>query len=78
MFFSGLRTKNNDYLRGALQMATKIGHDYNRDPYPWDGAETLSRSAAWTCCEMNLPATYITCPICGKEREMKADKEQGE
>ncbi len=52
-------------------MAKKIGHNYTRDPYPWDGAETLAGSAAWTCCDMNLPSTFITCPICGKERDVK-------
>jgi len=51
-------------------MTKKIGHNYTRDPYPWDGAETLAGSASWTCCDMNLPATYLTCPICEKERDV--------
>ncbi|GFE62852.1 hypothetical protein AOG2_34410 [Geobacter sp. AOG2] len=49
-------------------MIKKIGHNYTRDPYPWDGAEILSHSASWTCCGMNLPATYFSCPMCEKER----------
>lgn|GEM_PF-1286679 len=57
-------------------MTKKIGHDYSRDPYPWDGAETLAGSASWTCCGMNLPPTYLTCPMC--ERERDADREAAE
>lgn len=57
-------------------MAKKIGHNYNRDPYPWDGAEILASSAPWTCCNMNLPSTFFTCPICDKERVVNADEEQ--
>lgn len=49
-------------------MTKKIGHNYERDPYPWDGAETLSHSASWTCCGMSLPATYYTCPVCDRAR----------
>jgi len=49
-------------------MSKKIGHNYERDPYPWDGAEKLANSAEWTCCNMTLPATYFVCPICEKER----------
>lgn len=58
-------------------MVKKAGHDYNRDPYPWDGAETLASAASWTCCDMNLPSTFITCPICDKERDLNADEERG-
>lgn len=50
-------------------MAGKCGHNYSRDPYPWDGKETLANSSSWTCCDMNLPSTYIFCPMCEKERE---------
>ena len=52
-------------------MAKITGHSYTRDPYPWDGAETLAGAAAWTCCDMNLPSTFITCPMCDKERDVK-------
>lgn len=51
-------------------MSNKIGHDYNRDPYPWDGAEKLASSAEWTCCGTQVPATFFICPICGKERDL--------
>lgn len=51
-------------------MAGKIGHNYSRDPYPWDGAETLKRSSDWECCDMKLPSTFHVCPICGKERQL--------
>ena len=54
-------------------MPKKIGHNYERDPYPWDGAEKLASSAKWSCCDMELPGTYYTCPICGKERIVGAD-----
>ena len=54
-------------------MPKKIGHNYERDPYPWDGAEKLAGSAKWTCCDMELPSTFYLCPICGKERELGAD-----
>ena len=53
-------------------MPKKIGHNYERDPYPWDGAEKLNCSAEWTCCGMKLPATYYLCPICDKERDLDA------
>ena len=56
-------------------MTKKIGHNYIRDPYPWDGAETLAGSASWACCGMSLPSTYLTCPMC--ERERGADGESG-
>jgi hypothetical protein len=49
-------------------MAKKIGHDYNRDPYPWDESE--KRAVHWSCCEMNLPKTFYICPICEREREL--------
>jgi hypothetical protein len=49
-------------------MAKKIGHNYSRDPYPWDEAKGQASSASWTCCDMNLPATFYLCPICDKER----------
>jgi hypothetical protein len=51
-------------------MAKKLGHNYSRDPYPWDVNETLASPASWTCCDMNLPSTFIICPICEKEREV--------
>jgi len=57
-------------------MTKKAGHNPTRDPYPWDGAETLAGAAAWTCCGMHLPATYCTCPMCEKERD--ASGEAGE
>jgi hypothetical protein len=49
-------------------MSKKIGHNYERDPYPWDNAKKLAKSSEWTCCGMNLPATFYVCPICEKER----------
>jgi hypothetical protein len=49
-------------------MAKKTGHNYSRDPYPWDEAKTSSNSASWACCDMNLPSTFYLCPICDKER----------
>jgi len=57
-------------------MVRKLGHNQTRDPYPWDGAETLSNAAAWTCCDMNLPATFLRCPICDRERDVDTDKER--
>ena len=51
-------------------MSKKIGHDYNRDPYPWDSAEKGAGSANWTCCDMTLPATFYICPMCEKERDL--------
>ena len=51
-------------------MSKKIGHNYERDPYPWDGAEKLASSEEWTCCDMKLPSTFYICPICGKERDL--------
>lgn len=51
-------------------MVKKIGHNYERDPYPWDGAERLASAGEWTCCEMKLPSTFYTCPICDKERDL--------
>jgi hypothetical protein len=51
-------------------MSKKIGHNYERDPYPWDDAEKLANPAEWTCCNMTLPATYLICPICEKDRNM--------
>jgi hypothetical protein len=53
-------------------MSKKIGHNYTRDPYPWDGAEKLAGSAEWMCCDMNLPSTFCICPICEKERDLDA------
>lgn len=50
-------------------MSKKIGHDSNRDPYPWDSARKGAGSGGWTCCGMNLPETYVICPICEKERD---------
>jgi hypothetical protein len=52
-------------------MTKKTGHNHNRDPYPWDGAETLANAASWTCCDMNLSPTYLTCPMCDKERDVE-------
>lgn len=54
-------------------MPKKIGHNYERDPYPWDGAEKLAHSKEWTCCGMKLPGTFYSCPICEKERVLDAD-----
>jgi hypothetical protein len=54
-------------------MSKKIGHNYTRDPYPWDGAEKLASSAEWTCCTMPLPSTYFICPICEKDRKLDAE-----
>lgn len=51
-----------------MRMPHKIGYNAIKDPYPWDGAEVLSNAAAWTCCGMNLPATYSLCPMCEKRR----------
>ena len=50
-------------------MLKKIGHNYTRDPYPWDGAEKLAGAAGWTCCDMNLPSTFYICPICEQDRK---------
>ena len=50
-------------------MAKKAGHNYSRDPYPWDETKDPASAASWTCCDMNLPATFYLCPICDKERE---------
>jgi len=55
---------------GLNQMYKKIGHNYERDPYPWDGAEKLAGSAEWTCCDMKLPTTFYICPICEKDRKL--------
>jgi hypothetical protein len=52
-----------------MHMPHKIGYNATRDPYPWDGAEVLASAAAWTCCGMNLPATYSLCPMCEKKRD---------
>jgi len=54
-------------------MPKKTGHVTMRDPYPWNGAEVLANAAAWSCCGMNLPATYIICPVCEKTREPAQD-----
>jgi hypothetical protein len=54
------------------QMSKKIGHNYERDPYPWDSANKLASSSEWTCCDMKLPATFYICPICEKERSSEA------
>jgi hypothetical protein len=51
-------------------MSKKIGHDYSRDPYPWDETKKHASSAKWTCCNMNLPSTYYTCPICETDRKL--------
>lgn len=59
-------------------MAKKIGHNYERDPYPWDTASKDKGSREWTCCEMSLPATFYICPICEKEREYIEDSESTE
>lgn len=53
-------------------MSKKIGHNYERDPYPWDGAEKLASSEEWTCCGLNLSAAFYICPICEKERDLDA------
>jgi hypothetical protein len=52
-------------------MSKKIGHNYERDPYPWDGAGKLTSSTEWTCCDMDHPSMYILCPICEKERNVE-------
>jgi hypothetical protein len=54
-------------------MSKKIGHNYERDPYPWDGAEKSARFEKWTCCDMNLPSSYFICPMCEKERDLAAE-----
>jgi hypothetical protein len=51
-------------------MSKKIGHNYSRDPYPWDEANMPAKSTEWNCCDMKLPATFFICPMCGKEREL--------
>jgi hypothetical protein len=56
-------------------MAKKIGHNYERDPYPWDVAKNSKMPEEWTCCDMKLPATFYICPICEKEREFPEDSE---
>lgn len=53
-------------------MPKKIGHNFSRDPYPWDDAEKLASSAGWTCCDMKLPLTFYVCPMCEKERDLDA------
>jgi hypothetical protein len=53
------------------KMSKKIGHNYSRDPYPWDDAEKRASSAQWTCCDMKLPATFFICPICEAERNFE-------
>lgn len=53
-------------------MPQRIGFNVSRDPYPWNGAEVLAKTAAWTCCGMNLPATYSLCPMCEKNRDPEA------
>jgi hypothetical protein len=57
-------------------MSKKIGHDYNRDPYPWDLSQKHARSAEWTCCDMALPATYNICPACENARPVSDADEQ--
>ena len=54
-------------------MSKKIGHNYERDPYPWDSSKKLASAAEWECCGMNLPATFYICPICEKERNLAED-----
>jgi hypothetical protein len=54
-------------------MAKKIGHNHERDPYPWDSAHKSKNSSEWSCCDMDLPATFYICPICEKEREFVSD-----
>lgn len=56
-------------------MAKKIGHNYSRDPYPWDGAENLNGATWWECCGMRLPSTFLVCPICDKERTVEGTEE---
>ncbi|MEI6825228.1 MAG: hypothetical protein WCK54_06535 [Desulfuromonadales bacterium] len=51
-------------------MVKKIGHDYNRDPYPWDDSEKGASAVHWTCCDMNLPKTFYICPMCERERDI--------
>ena len=51
-------------------MSKKIGHNYSRDPYPWDEANMPAKSTEWSCCDMKLPATFFICPMCEKEREL--------
>jgi hypothetical protein len=55
--------------KDSMKKLSKIGYNAIRDPYPWDGAEVLANAAAWTCCGMNLPATYSLCPMCEKRRD---------
>ncbi len=54
-------------------MSKKIGHNYERDPYPWDVANKRKGAEEWSCCDMRLPATFYICPICEKERDMTTD-----
>jgi hypothetical protein len=53
-------------------MSQKIGHNYSRDPYPWDDSERSAISTNWTCCAMILPKTFFICPMCEKERDLDA------
>jgi hypothetical protein len=54
-------------------MSKKIGHNFSRDPYPWDDSEKPTISVNWTCCDMKLPVTFYICPMCGKERDLGID-----
>jgi hypothetical protein len=54
-------------------MTKKIGHDYSRDPYPWDKSQKLAKSAKWECCNLSVPDSYLICPICEKEREQVSE-----
>jgi hypothetical protein len=53
-------------------MSKKIGHNYSRDPYPWDDTGKSANSKEWTCCDMKLPVTFFICPMCEKERDVDA------
>jgi hypothetical protein len=49
----------------------KIGHNSNRDPYPWNDTNKLTGTKEWKCCDMKLPSTFYICPICEKERTLE-------
>ena len=54
-------------------MSKKIGHNYSRDPYPWDDSEKPANSGEWTCCGMKLSRSFYVCPICEKERDQESE-----
>lgn len=55
-------------------MPKKIGHDYNRDPYPWDSSEKPASTGEWMCCGMKLPSTFNVCPICEKNKKLAEEE----